>query len=109
MICDWTGTGRLDLIVGSNARTCLPPGPTGAPRHTTKQAGIHYIPNVGSNAAPVFGTPIPFRWKGEVIAMGMHVASPEVVDWTGSGAPGLIVGVEDGSIVWLDRKDLEWD
>ncbi|MFT7594800.1 MAG: hypothetical protein ACI8R4_002124 [Paracoccaceae bacterium] len=109
VICDWTGTGQLDLIVGSNARTCLPPGPTGAPRNTTKQAGIHYIPNVGTNAAPVFGTPVPFRWNGDVIAMGMHVASPEVVDWTGSGAPGLIVGIEDGSMVWLDRKDLEWD
>ena len=109
VICDWTGTGRLDLIVGTNARTCLPPGKTGAPRHTTKQAGIHYIPNIGSNAAPVFGTPTPFRWRGEVIAMGMHVASPEAVDWTGSGKLGLIVGVEDGSIVWLDRKDLEWD
>ena len=40
--------------------------------------------------------------------MGMHVASPEAVDWTGNGQLGLIVGIEDGSIVWLDRKDLTW-
>lgn len=109
VLCDWTGTGRIDLIVGSNARSCLPPGPIGAPRHTTRQAGIFHVPNVGTNAAPVFGTPVPFRWRGEVIAMGMHVASPEVVDWTGSDAPGLIVGIEDGSMVWLAREDLEWD
>jgi len=109
VLCDWTGTGRIDLIVGSNARTCLPAGPTGAPRHTTKQAGIFHIPNIGTNAAPLFGAPVPFRWRGEIIAMGMHVAAPEVVDWTGSGAPGLIVGIEDGSLVWLAREDLAWD
>ena len=40
--------------------------------------------------------------------MGMHVASPEVVDWTGSGELGLIVGIEDGSIVWLERKHLSF-
>ena len=40
--------------------------------------------------------------------MGMHVASPEAVDWTGSGKLGLIVGIEDGSMVWLDREDLDW-
>ena len=108
VLCDWTGSGRIDLIVGGNARTCLPPGPGGAPRHTTRQAGIFYIPNVGSNAQPVFGTPVPMRWRGAVIAMGMHVAAPEVVDWTGSGSPGLIVGVEDGSLVWLAREDLDW-
>lgn len=108
VLCDWTGTGRIDLIVGGNARTCLPPGPTGAPRHTTRQAGIFYIPNTGTNAEPVFGTPVPFCWRGAVIAMGMHVVSPEAVDWTGSGAPGLIVGIEDGSLVWLDRADLDW-
>ncbi|MFN3147286.1 MAG: FG-GAP repeat domain-containing protein [Paracoccaceae bacterium] len=108
VLCDWTGTGRIDLIVGTNARSCLPPGAGGAPRHTTRQAGIFHVPNVGTNAAPVFGTPVPFRWRGEVIAMGMHVASPEVVDWTGTGAPGLIVGIEDGSLVWLAREDLDW-
>ena len=37
-ICDWTGSGRYDLIVGTHARASLPPGPTGAPRNTTGQA-----------------------------------------------------------------------
>lgn len=107
-ICDWTGTGRYDLIVGTHARASLPPGPAGAPRNTTGQAGIFYLRNSGTNAQPRFAAPVAFRHRGEVIAMGMHVASPEAVDWTGAGAPGLIVGIEDGSIVWLDRADLDW-
>jgi len=107
-VSDWTMSGRLDLIVGTHARASVPPGPGGMPRHTTGQAGIFYLANVGSNAEPVFAAPRPFSFRGETIAMAMHVASPEAVDWTGDGAPGLLVGVEDGSIVWLPRKDLSW-
>ena len=38
--------------------------------------------------------------------MGMHVASAEAVDWDDSGKLGLIVGIEDGSLVWLERDHL---
>lgn len=107
-LCDWEGTGRQDLIVGTHARASLPPGPGGAPRHTTGQAGIFYLRNIGTNAEPAFAPPVAMRYRGEVIRMGMHVASPEAVDWDGSGAPGLIVGIEDGSLVWLDRAGLDW-
>ena len=105
-ICDWTGSGKLDLIVGTHARASLPPNATGAPRHTTGQAGIFYLKNVGTNVEPIFAEPKAFMYKGKTIAMGMHAASPEAADWTGSGELGLIVGVENGSIVWLDRKSL---
>ena len=105
-ICDWDDCGRYDLIVGTHARASLPPNDKGAPRHTTGQAGIFYLKNTGTNAAPIFSEPRAFLFKGEIISMGMHVASPEAVDWTGTGQLGLIVGIEDGSIVWLDRKYL---
>ena len=105
---DWTGDGRIDLVVGTHARASLPPGPGGAPRATTGQAGLFLLENVGSNADPVFGPPRTIRFRGEPIAMGMHVASPEAVDWTGSGELGLVVGIEDGSLVWLPRGDLSW-
>ncbi|MBW3096037.1 FG-GAP repeat domain-containing protein [Pseudohoeflea coraliihabitans] len=104
--CDWNGSGTTDLIVGTHARASLPPGPHGAPRNTTGQAGLFYLENIGSNEVPVFASPRPFRFQGEIIAMGMHVASPEYTDWDGSGEGGLLVGVEDGSIVWLPRKYL---
>lgn len=106
-LVDWEGRGIYDLIVGTHTRAALPPGPTGAPRHTTQQAGIFYFRNIGSNAAPVFDTPRPFYWRGEVVQMAMHEIAAEPVDWDGTGL-GLIVGIEDGSMVWLARKDLSW-
>jgi hypothetical protein len=106
--CDWTGSGRLDLIVGTHARASLPPGKGGAPRWTTRQAGIFYLRNVGTAQDPMFAAPSAMRYRGEPIAMGMHAASPEAVDWAGRGKLDLIVGIEDGSIVWFDRNDLDW-
>ena len=105
-LCDWTGSGRLDLIVGTHARASLPPGPQGAPRHTTGQGGIFYLENVSCNGAFTFGKPRPFLFNDEIIAMGMHAVSPEAVDWDASGQPGLVVGIEDGSMVWLPRSGL---
>ncbi|BCH27215.1 hypothetical protein MesoLjLb_70000 [Mesorhizobium sp. L-8-3] len=106
--CDWTGNGRIDLVIGTHARASVPPGPSGAPRNTTGQAGIFLLENVGTNAEPVFALPRALKFRGKTIAMGMHVASPEAVDWTGTGELGLLVGIEDGSIVWLPRGDLSW-
>lgn len=107
-VCDWEGTGRKDLIFGTHARASVPPGPNGAPRNTTGQAGIFYCRNVGTPEEPVFSLPRTMAWKGETIAMAMHVASPEAVDWAGRGQLDLVVGVEDGSLVWLKREDLSW-
>lgn len=107
-VCDWNESGAFDLIVGTHARASLPPGPSGEPRHSTGQAGIFYLENVGDNRLPVFAKPRAFRFKGETIQMGMHVASPESADWVGTGELGLLVGVEDGSLVWLDRRDLSF-
>lgn len=107
-VCDWTGDGRLDLVIGTHARASVPPGPDGAPRNTTGQAGIFLLENTGTNAAPAFAPPRAMTFRGETIAMGMHAASPEAVDWTGTGALGLLVGIEDGSLVWLPREDLSW-
>lgn len=108
-LCDWEGAGRLDLIFGTHARACVPDDPqSGAPRNTTKQAGIFYARNVGTAADPKFAMPVAMKHKGETIQMAMHVASPEAVDWAGRGALDLIVGIEDGSLVWLKREDLSW-
>ena len=107
--CDWEGAGRIDLIFGTHGRACVPPNPeTGAPRNTTKQAGLFYCRNTGTPEEPRFSLPIPMQFRGETIAMAMHVASPEAVDWGNRGSLDLIVGVEDGSIVWLKREDLSW-
>ena len=107
-LCDWDGSGAFDIILGTHARASVPPGPGGQPRHTTQQAGVFYLKNIGGNDRPAFARPVPFTLNGEPLQMGLHACSPEAVDWTGSGRLGLIVGVEDGSIVWFDRDDLSW-
>lgn len=108
-LCDWEGCGRIDLIFGTHARACVPDDPdTGAPRNTTRQAGLFYARNTGTPEAPRFAPPVAMSHKGQTIAMAMHVAAPEAVDWAGRGALDLVVGVEDGSLVWLKREDLTW-
>lgn len=107
-LCDWEGSGTHDIILGTHARASVPPGPGGQPRHTTQQAGVFYLKNVGGNDRPAFAPPVPFAVQGVPIQMGMHACAPEAVDWTGTGELGLLVGVEDGSIVWFDRRDLSW-
>lgn len=107
-ICDWESAGRNDLIFGVHARGSLPTVDGITPRGTTKQATIFYARNVGTNGEPKFAMPEQILFRGEPIAMAMHDCSPDAVDWSGDGNLDLIVGVEDGSLVWLKREDLSW-
>ena len=106
-VCDWTGDGRYDLIIGTHGRASVPPGPNGYPRHTTGQAGVLLLKNVGSNSEPVFSRPRPFKYDDQAIEAGMHACAPEAI-LLGNGLPDLLMGIEDGSIVLLPRKRLAW-
>jgi len=107
-VCDWTGSGRGDLLVGTHARASLPPGSTGAPRHTHGQATILMLENVGARGEPTFAQPRQLRYSGEPLRFGMHSCAPAPVDWLGRGAPDLVVGVESGTLVLLKREQLTW-
>lgn len=106
--CDWTGSGSIDLLVGTHGRASIPPGPQGQPRHTTGQAGVILLKNVGKGRDARFAPPVAIRHKGEPIAVGMHECGVEAVDWKSDGVLDLLVGIEDGSIVWLPRDELSW-
>ena len=86
----------------------MPPGPTGAPRHTTGQAGVFLLENAGTNETPRFAAPRPFLFRGEPIALGMHACAPEALSWTGRPDLDLLVGAEDGTLLWFRRDDLSW-
>jgi hypothetical protein len=107
-LCDWTGDGRYDVIFGTHSRASVPPGLSGAPRHTTREAGVFLLENIGSNAEPVFALPRPICHRGEPIRLGMHSCSPEAVAWDGVGQLDLLVGAEDGSLLWFRRAELSW-
>lgn len=107
-LCKWTGDGRYHLVYGTHNRASVPPGPGGAPRHSTGQAGVFLLENVGTNEAPRFAPPRPLLFKGEPIALGMHSCAPEAVSWTGGTGLDLLVGAEDGTLLWFRREDLSW-
>ena len=107
-VCDWTGSGRGDLLVGTHARASMPAGPTGAPRHTHGQATVLILENVGVPGNPRFAQPRQLHHRGEPLRFGMHSCAPAPVDWLGRGALDLVVGVESGTLVLLRREDLSW-
>ena len=107
-VCDWNGDGRPDIVLGTHNRASMPPGPDGAPRHTTYQAGVFLLENVGdrNDAVPRFAPPRAFCWDGAPLVFGMHACSPDAVRRHPGSSPDLVVGVESGEILWFPRERL---
>jgi hypothetical protein len=78
---DWNGTGKLDLIVG------------------TVLGEVWLIPNESKSKELEFGTPRRLEADGKAIKLSGD-AGPTVADWDGDGRLDLIVGADDGSVVW---------
>jgi hypothetical protein len=80
---DWNSDGAVDLVVGNVL------------------GEVYLIPNEGKPTPKslVFGTPRRLLAAGKPIKVNGD-ASPAVADWDGDGKLDLIVGAEDGSVVW---------
>jgi hypothetical protein len=76
---DWDGNGTIDLLVGNVL------------------GEVYFIPNEGKELA--FGTPQRLKAGGEPLKVNGD-AAPIAADWDGDGRLDLIVGAEDGSVVW---------
>ena len=92
---DWDGDGKVDLIIGTAGGDVL----FVAERRHPHAAGVRR-PEAARGR----------RQKLEIDVRGD--AAPVVADWDGDGMPDLIVGAEDGSVVWHrnigDVKSPNW-
>jgi hypothetical protein len=70
-IADWTGNGRLDLVVGGAGGEIL------------------FLRNNGGHDSPRFDSPVPLRCEGAPLITPPRVR-PAVADWNGDGQADLI-------------------
>lgn len=78
---DWDGDGAIDLLVGNVL------------------GEVYLIPNEGKGAELAFGNPRRLEAAGQPIKVNGD-AAPVAADWDGDGKLDLLVGAEDGSVVW---------
>jgi hypothetical protein len=83
---DWDGDGKLDLIIG------------------TAGGEVLLAANIGTRTKPEFGEARPLSAGGKKIEIASGAAAPTVDDWDGDGLPDLVVGAEDGSVVWFRNE-----
>jgi hypothetical protein len=77
---DWDGDGRLDLLLGNVL------------------GEVYFLPNEGGKT-PTFGAARRVEAAGQPLKVSGD-AAPVAADWDGDGRLDLIVGAEDGSVVW---------
>jgi hypothetical protein len=77
---DWDGDGKIDLLVGNVL------------------GEVYFIPNEGGKEL-TFGKPRRLEMDGQPLKVNGD-AAPVAADWDGDGRLDLIVGAEDGSVVW---------
>jgi hypothetical protein len=83
-LADWSGHGRLDLIVGGAG------------------GEVFFLRNDGSDAEPRFGSPGQLRCQGAPLIIPPRVR-PAVADWKGTGQPDLIALDLQGFLVLFPR------
>jgi hypothetical protein len=109
---DWDGDGKVDIIAGTSKPNAIPDKkgwPFGQmPRPV---AVVLFIKNVGTNEAPVYKRPVPFRFHGEPVTPGgAHECGPCVAAiGPMSGGPNLISGNEQGRFIFYPRNELTWE
>jgi hypothetical protein len=79
---DWDADGDFDLLVGSGG------------------GEVYLVPNEGSSKQYRFGKAEKLSVGGEPIQVPGGNSAPAAADWDADGRSDLLVGAEDGSVLW---------
>jgi len=100
-VADWDGDGDWDVVWGQNGK------PIQYFMNLKTRSTVFFMENCGTSAKPVFKKPVLITTAdGITIECGGHNASVCVTDFDKDGKPDLLIGVENGKIIMLNRKDL---
>lgn len=104
---DWTGSGRVDLLVGlPMGNRFVVPALTGDPlTDLDALPTVLLLENVGRGV--LVPRPI-FHDDGRPVRLGYDGCSPCGVDWAGDGTIDLLVGADDGTVLHIPRSQLRW-
>ncbi|CAN5846067.1 hypothetical protein BH23PLA1_BH23PLA1_01120 [soil metagenome] len=104
---DWTGSGRLDLLVGLPlGNRFVVPALTGEPlTDLDALPTVLLLENIGRGVL----VPRPLRFEdGRPVVVGYDGCSPCGIDWAGDGTLDLLVGADDGTVLHVPRSLLRW-
>jgi len=82
---DFDGDGDLDIILGEFLDR------------------LTWIENTGSRSKPEYASPKFLKIKGKVLHLDLEMIVPNTADWDTDGDIDLIVGIEDGRVVFIEN------
>ena len=106
--------GKTDLLLGTIGCNSIPSQKKGIPNSLKRRgAAVLWLKNVGSDDKPVLEYPRLMTVKTldgsyEVPNLGWHSCSADLVDFGGE-LKGIIVGMEDGNIIFYKDSDIKWE
>lgn len=83
---DFDGDGDLDIIIGEFVDR------------------LSWIENTGTRTKPDYGAPKFIKVNGKVLHLDLEMIVPTSADWDKDGDMDLIVGIEDGRVVFLENS-----
>ncbi len=105
LLTDWDGDGVKDLLLGTPRHGSVPEPGRGLPQALgLPGAAVLFLRNVGSEREPKFARPAVITHDGQPLYFGQHECAPTV--GVLAGEPCLIVGREDGRLIYFSRARL---